>query len=63
MKVEYSQQLKKKKTQSVKFYENTSSGCQVVPCGQTDMMMLMAAFCNLTIMSKKGENKFQVFRK
>jgi len=30
---------------NMKFNENASSGIQVVPCGRTDVMKLMVAFC------------------
>ena len=31
---------------NIKFYENSSRGSWVVPCGQTDMTKLIVAFCN-----------------
>jgi len=36
MKLEFSQQLLKKKYSNIKLYENPSRGRRVVPCGQTD---------------------------
>jgi len=37
---------------NIKFHENLSSGSQVVPCGQTDMMNLVVALCNFANVSK-----------
>jgi hypothetical protein len=36
-----------KNTKITKFRENHTSGSQVVPCGQTDIMKLKVAFCNI----------------
>jgi hypothetical protein len=47
MKLEFSQRLFEKQS-NIKFDENPSSGCRVVPADrQTDMTKLIVAFCNL----------------
>jgi len=43
MKLEFSRQIFEKFS-NIKFHENPSSGSQVVPCVQTDMTKLIAAF-------------------
>ena len=45
MKFEFSRQIFEK-VLNTKFYQNPSSGCLVVPCGQTDMTELIVAFRN-----------------
>jgi len=36
MNLEFSRQILEKKISDIKFHRNSSSGSQVVPCGQTD---------------------------
>ena len=36
----------RKKYSNIKFHENPSSGCRVIPCGRTDMMKLKVTFRN-----------------
>ena len=51
MKVEYLQKIFEKFS-NIKFYENPSSKSRVVPCGQTDMK-LVVVFCNFAKVPKK----------
>ena len=56
MELDFSQQIFKKILDN-EFYENSSSGNQVVPCGrkdrQTDLMKLIVGFGNFTNATKK----------
>ena len=45
VKLEFSQQIFEKYS-NIEFREKPSSGNGVVPCGQTDMMKLIVAFCD-----------------
>jgi hypothetical protein len=49
-----------KKYSNIRFYENPSSGSQVIPCRRTDrrtdMTKLIVAFCNFANAPKNGEN-------
>jgi hypothetical protein len=53
MKVEFYGQILEKKS-NIGFYQNSSSGSRVVPCGQTDMTKLIVAFRNLANAPKIG---------
>ena len=55
MKLEFSWQIFKKFLY-IKFYENPSSGNQVVPWGQTDIMKLVVTFCNFANVPKTFKN-------
>jgi hypothetical protein len=53
MKFEFSQQILKKYS-NIKFHENPSSGSLTMWAdGQTDILKLIVAFCNLTNAPKK----------
>jgi hypothetical protein len=47
MKIEFSQEIKKKKNITIQFYENPFGGSCAVPCGWTDMMKLIFPFGNV----------------
>jgi hypothetical protein len=42
MELEFDRQSFEKKNSNIKFNQNPSSGSRVVPCGQTDMKVLVA---------------------
>jgi hypothetical protein len=48
IKLEFSRKIFEKKIlENIKFHEKLFSGRTVVPCGQTDVTVLLAAFCNV----------------
>jgi hypothetical protein len=47
MKLEFSPQFFEEYS-NIKFHENTSCGSRVVPCGQTDMKVLIVVFINFS---------------
>jgi hypothetical protein len=51
MKLEFSRQSFEKYS-NIKFHENLSSGCQVVPYRRPDRTKLIVAFCNFANASK-----------
>ena len=53
MTLEFSQQIFERSL-NIKFYQNPSSGSRVVPCGQTDIKLIVA-FRNFANAPKKGE--------
>jgi hypothetical protein len=41
-------------SRQIKFNENLSSGSEVFPRGQTDMMTLIIAFCDVNVPKKEN---------
>jgi len=54
MKTEFSRQIFEKPS-NVKFHGKPSSGCRVVPCGQTDIKKQIVDFRNFADAPKKGK--------
>jgi len=65
MKRDFCLEVSVEKYSNIKFHENSSSRSLVIPGGrkdgrtdrQTDMMMLVVAFCNFAIAIKNGIHK------